>query len=102
MSKECAKLSAINFGLASGITWALGVLILGWVGWLSGWGLRMVDVFASVYWGFTPTFWGTIVGAIWAFVDFFIGGLILAAIYNACSACGKGCSMHSKEGGTTI
>ena len=85
MSNYCTKLDVGALGVAFGITWAIGILVLGWIGWLSGWGISMINVIGSVYLGFKPTFGGTILGAIWAFVDFFIGGVIFALIYNACS-----------------
>jgi len=82
------KLHAWSFGLAFGIVWALGLLIMGWLAALSGWGIGLVNVIGSVYLGYSPTFGGAIIGAIWGFVDLFIGGVILAAIYNVC-ACRK-------------
>ena len=85
MSNNRAKLSVWAFGFAFGIVWAIALLIMGWLAWLSGWGVQMISVIGSVYLGYTPTFWGAIVGAIWGFVDFFIGGVIFAAIYNACT-----------------
>lgn len=82
------KLGVVAFGFAWGLTWALGLLILGWAGWLFGWGIPMTNIIGSLYIGFKPTFWGAVIGAIWGFVDWFIGGVIVALIYNACS-CGK-------------
>ena len=84
MSNNCAKLGVIPFGVAFGSTWAMGLLIFGWISWLSGWGLAMISLIGSVYIGYSATFWGAIVGAIWGFVDAFIGGIIMAAIYNRC------------------
>lgn len=94
MSNNRAKLSICAFGFAFGITWAIGLLIMGWLAALWGWGVALVSVIGSVYLGYTATFWGAVVGAIWGFVDLFIGGAILAAIYNACT-CRKGSSSGS-------
>lgn len=95
MSNNCTKLDVINLGVAFGCTWTIGILLLGWIGWLSGWGVAMIEVLGSVYLGYDPTFWGTVIGGIWAFVDGFIGGIILAAIYNSCT-CGKSRSTSSE------
>lgn len=81
------KLRVWAFGFAFGIVWAIGLLIMGWLAALSGWGISMVNVIGSVYLGYSPTFWGAVLGAIWGFVDLFIAGVILAAIYNACTCC---------------
>jgi len=99
MSHHHSKLSICGLGCALGVTWALGMLILGWFcWWTAGWGLQMVSVIGSVYIGFKPTFWGGIIGAIWGFVDWFIGGVIIAWVYNMCS-CGKKCGsgVHGGE-----
>ena len=52
----------------------------------------MVSVISSVYVGYAPTFGGAIVAIIWGFfIDGFISGVILAAIYNCCARkCKKG------------
>ena len=86
MSHHNARLGVAGFGFAAGLTWAIGLLLMGWISWWSGWGAQMISVFSSVYIGYKPTFWGAIIGAIWGFVDFFIAGIILAAIYNRCCA----------------
>jgi len=32
--------------------------------------------------GYEPTFVGSVSGAVWAFVDFFVAGVVFAWIYN--------------------
>ena len=100
MSHHHAKLGVAAFGFAAGITWALGLLILGWVSWWTGWGMQMVAVMGSMYVGYQPTFWGAIIGAIWGFVDLFIAGIIMAAIYNA--FCGKRKGGEEMSGSTNV
>ena len=88
MSGNTSKLRACSFGCAVGITWALGMLIVGWGAWLcNGWGMAWVNMMGSVYVGYHPTLIGGIIGAIWGFVDFFIFGVVVAWIYNGCSTC---------------
>jgi len=71
---------ALAFGL--GVSWALCMLFIGWVG-AFGWGTKIIEVMSSLYIGFKPTFLGGIIGAIWGFIDGAIGGLIIALVYNA-------------------
>lgn len=87
MSNNRMKLSVWAFGFSFGIVWAIGLLIMGWLAWLFGWGIPMIRIIGSVYLGYTPTFMGAIVGAIWGAVDLFVAGVIFAAIYNACTCC---------------
>ena len=75
-------LGVISFGLALGATSAIFVFLLGLMASLFGWGVELAGVLASVYIGFGPTFVGTIAGAVWAFVDGFIAGILIAWFYN--------------------
>ncbi|MFT5540143.1 MAG: hypothetical protein ACI82H_001669 [Alphaproteobacteria bacterium] len=73
--------------LAFGVTWASGILVLGLAARLIGLGVPMVGLFGSVYLGFAPTFTGTAIGTLWAFVDGAIAGAIIALVYNCASKC---------------
>ncbi len=77
-----ATLGVISFGLALGITSAIMVFLLGVMASLFGWGVPVAQVLASLYIGFGPTFVGAIAGAVWAFVDGFIFGVLIAGFYN--------------------
>ncbi len=88
MSDHCMKLSAVKFGFALGLIWALSVLLTGWAGAIWGYAMPWIRLLASVYLGYAATFWGAIVGAIWAFVDLFIFGLLVGWVYN-CSCAKK-------------
>jgi hypothetical protein len=76
------KLSVEGLAVGLGVSWSALVLFIGWVS-VTGWGTNVVDVLSSLYIGYAPTFLGGIIGAIWAFVDGAIGGLIIALVYNA-------------------
>lgn len=80
------KLRVVPLAVAVGVTWALGILLLGWTGSF-GWGTGIVDVMSSLYIGYGPSFVGGIIGGIWALVDGAICGAVIALIYNA--AAGK-------------
>lgn len=77
-----AKLNVKAFGIACGITWGAGILIMGIVNMFTGWGGIWVTLMGSVYLGYKATFLGAVTGALWGFVDAGIGGLVLAWLYN--------------------
>lgn len=85
----CGGLRVCGLGFAFGFTWALGALIMGWLAWLTGWGAAWVNLLGSVYIGYQANWWGPIVGAVWAFVDAFITGAVIAFVYNSCASCCK-------------
>ncbi len=87
MSGNHCRLCPGKFGFALGLIWGLGTLLLGWAGWLWGYGIAVIVIWSHVYLGYSPTFVGGIIGGIWGFVDFFVFGLLVAWIYNCC--CGK-------------
>ncbi len=76
------KLNVKALAVALGVAWAICVLFVGWAS-MFGWGTKFVEMMASVYIGFAPTFFGAVIGAGWAFVDGAIGGAIIAFVYNA-------------------
>ncbi len=75
-------LGVISFGLAVGVASALFVFALGIAAALFEWGVPLAAVLASLYIGFGPTFVGSISGAVWAFVDGFLFGIVVAWLYN--------------------
>ena len=77
-----ATLGVISFGLALGVTSAIFVFVLGLMAHFFGWGVELAGVLSSLYIGFGPSFVGTIAGAVWAFVDGFIAGVVIAWLYN--------------------
>lgn len=79
---EKLNIKALAVGL--GVSWGLSMLFAGWAS-IFGWGRKFVEMMASVYIGYKPTFLGGIVGAIWGFIDAAIGGAIIAFVYNRVS-----------------
>jgi len=77
-----ATLGVVSFGLAIGLTWAIMVFILGLLAAFFGWGVPIAGALASLYIGYGPTFVGSIAGAVWAFVDGLVTGLLIAWFYN--------------------
>jgi hypothetical protein len=76
------KINAKAFGMACGVLWGGGMLILGLIDTASTWGDAWGKVAASVYLGYTPTILGSIILGIWGFVTSAIWGFILAKLYN--------------------
>lgn len=77
-----ATLGVISFGLAVGLTSGIMVFLLGVVASLFGWGVEMAVALSSLFIGFGPSFVGSIAGAVWASVDGFVFGLLIAWFYN--------------------
>jgi hypothetical protein len=77
-----ATLGVISFGLALGLTWAIFVFILGLLAAMLGWGVVIAVALSSLYVGYGPTFVGSIAGAVWAFVNGLVAGVLIAWFYN--------------------
>ncbi len=75
-------LGVISFGLAVAVTSAVFTFFLGLMATFFGWGTELAAALSSLYIGFSPTFVGTIAGAVWAFVTGFAGGVMIAWLYN--------------------
>lgn len=75
-------LGVISLGLAIGVTSAIFVFILGVMAAFFGWGLELAAMLSSLYIGYGPTLIGSITGAVWAFVDGLIAGVMIAWFYN--------------------
>ena len=76
------SLGVVSFGLALGVTSAIFVFVLGVVAAFFGWGVQLAAALSSLYIGYGPTFVGAIAGAVWAFVDGLIAGVLIAWLYN--------------------
>lgn len=77
-----AKLDVKAFGLAFGIICGAGMFVLGILSMRLSWGTKIVDIISSVYLGYKSTFSGSLIGAVWGFVDGAIGGVLIAWLYN--------------------
>ena len=79
---ERATFGVLSLGIALGATGALFVFLIGLTTAIFGWGILVVQVLATLFIGYEPTFVGSVSGAVWAFVDFFVAGVVFAWIYN--------------------
>ncbi|WP_440991795.1 bacteriophage holin [Haloarchaeobius baliensis] len=75
------RLDSSAFGLACGLLWSAAVVLLGITARI-GWGRRWERLLADVYRGYDESGSGLLVGALWAFLDGFLGGYAFAALYN--------------------
>ena len=75
-------LSVRAFGLTLGIFGAATMFFLAWWLILTGNAEGPTTLFERIYYGysFTPT--GSVIGAMWGFVDWGIAGAIFAWLYN--------------------
>ncbi|MFC1543027.1 bacteriophage holin [Candidatus Neomarinimicrobiota bacterium] len=80
------KLNVRALGLAGGILWGLAIFLLTYWFLLFGYGGTMLGKIANVYLGYSVTWYGAFIGLVWGFVDGFIGGALLAWLYNKFSA----------------
>jgi len=76
------KMNVKALAIALGSAWGLCMLFIGFAS-MFGMAEKFVEVMGSGYIGFEPTFVGSIIGAVWGFVDGAIGGIVIALIYNA-------------------
>jgi hypothetical protein len=45
-------------------------------------GEALIEMASAIYFGYKPTFWGSLCGAFWGFWDGVISGSILGFVYN--------------------
>jgi len=75
------KCSPNALGVAIGVLWAAYVSFCG-ITAMFGWGVALVDAISSLYIGYGPSIPGAIIGAVWAFVDGYIAGVVIGWLYN--------------------
>jgi len=75
------KLQPLALGIAFGLVWAIGVFLAG-IFAMFNWGNAFVATIASFYLGYGASVVGALIGALWAIVDGFVAGYVIAWIYN--------------------
>ena len=68
-------------GIAVGLVWAFGVFFAG-IFAMFHWGNAFVETIALFYLGYGASILGAIIGALWAVIDGFCAGYVIAWIYN--------------------
>ncbi|MBN2170615.1 MAG: bacteriophage holin [Candidatus Krumholzibacteriota bacterium] len=76
------RLNVRAFALACGLLWGVGLFLATW--WIILFdGASSGSLFLGrLYRGYTVTPIGSLIGLVWALVDGFIGGALLAWLYN--------------------
>ena len=84
MAKKKSKplLDPVKFGLAGGILWGAIMLLMTLIASSNGFGTAFLELFVSIYPGFTITFGGAVLGLIYGFIDMFVGLYIFVWLYN--------------------
>jgi hypothetical protein len=75
-------LNARNFGLAGGILWGAGMLVLTLVALWTGYAEGLLTAITLLYPGYTITLVGAVIGGVYGFIDAFIGLYVFAWLYN--------------------
>ena len=76
------RLDPKAFGLAFGILWGGSLVFMGLLAMVCSWAQPFVDFLSVMYVGYSVTVVGILIGAVWGFLDGFIGGVLLAWLYN--------------------
>lgn len=82
-------------GLSIGLLSAIWVALLGFAAMYFNVGHEWVKLAGTIYVGYAVTFKGIFIGALWAFIDGFICGALIAFFYNLCVKCCKCCKCCS-------
>ena len=76
-----SQLQPLPFGFAIGLVWGAGVLFAGFMA-MTGYGAVFVNALGSVYIGYGASVVGAVIGAVWALIDGFVAGALIAWVYN--------------------
>jgi hypothetical protein len=90
------KLNVLAFALACGLIWGFGVFCLPW--WVMAFegATRDPMVLGHIYRGFNISPLGSVIGLAYGTCDGFVGGALLAWLYNCLAWC-VGCSRAEKQ-----
>ncbi len=80
------RLQPCALGLALGIVWGLSLFIIGLFA-SAGYWTDFVNSLGKYYYGYDASILGSMIGGLWGFIDFFIGGMVIAWLYNLFSKC---------------
>jgi hypothetical protein len=75
------KIQPLPLGIALGASWAFYVFCLAIMA-MFHWGTDIVAALGSLYLGYSASILGAFIGAVWAFFDGLVAGVVLAWLYN--------------------
>jgi hypothetical protein len=76
------RLHTLSLALAMGTTFAVMMFLFGLIAWTTGLWAGAVEVIGTAYLGYAPTLVGSLIGALWGFVDGFVFAGLIAWLYN--------------------
>lgn len=83
----CGSVCPVSLGLSLGVVWSVGLVIFSLFAMGGNYGQPFVELLQSVYIGYEMNAIGILIGAVWGFIDAFIGGAVVAVVYNCFSKC---------------
>ena len=87
-SQTGSGVKALPLAAAIGIVWGLGVMGCAIAAaYTTSYAHKMVDVVASVYPGYGPSWAGALRGLGWGVIDGFVGTLIILGVYRLLVLC---------------
>lgn len=75
-------LSPTRLGVSGGILWGLCMFVCTVLAIYTGYSTHFLNLMGDIYLGYTISWWGSIVGLVYGFLDGFIGLFLLAWLYN--------------------
>ena len=92
------RIGPVPLGLSLGVLWGVSVLVVGLIATYFSYGRPFVEALGVMYLGYQPSVWGSILGGVFGFIDAFLGGLVIAWLYNCFNrGCGKCCSKEEQK-----
>jgi len=88
------KLKVLPFALALGVICGIGLFVTHMLALYASYGTSWIALIQEVYPYYELTLGGAFLGALYCFIDGFIGGLIFAGLYNLF---GFGCCCGRKK-----
>ena len=76
------KINIRAFAVSCGVLWAIGFFVLVWWSILTNDASGLVRFFSHYYLGTSLSLAGSLIGAVWAFADAFIGAALFIWLYN--------------------
>lgn len=84
---EKCRICPVALGLALGVMWGVSIAFMGLLAHYSMYGRPFVEAMGALYIGYHPSVAGSLIGGLIGFIDAFIGGAIIAWLYNMFCKC---------------
>ncbi len=72
------KALGLSLGILGGVVFFLWTLVAAY----TGYGLELLELLITIYPGYSVTAAGALIGFIYCFLDGFVGGYLIAYLYN--------------------